>query len=100
MSSCSNRTTPRCSKHHDLGRDRLQTDHIDLYQYHRPDVTTDMEETLSAVEQLVPLAEKAGLSLTHMALAFVLAHPGVTSAFQMSYQPPALTTASLRRRPA
>jgi hypothetical protein len=35
-----------------------------------------------------------------MALAFVLAHPGVTSAFQMSYQPPALTTASLRRRPA
>lgn len=97
------------------------------------------ERRLDAVEQLVPLAEKAGLSLTHLALAFVLTHPGVTSAiigprtadqlddllagadltltdeildrideivapgadigdFQMSYQPPALTTPALRRR--
>jgi aryl-alcohol dehydrogenase-like predicted oxidoreductase len=98
------------------------------------------ERRLDAVEQLIPLAEQAGLSLTHLALAFVLAHPGVTSAiigprtmeqlddllagadltltdeildrideivppgadigdFQMSYQPPALTTPALRRRP-
>jgi hypothetical protein len=28
----------------------------------------------------VPLAEKAGLSLTHLAMAFAIAHPGVTSA--------------------
>lgn len=35
---------------------------------------------LEAVEQLIPLAEKAGLSLTHMAMAFAIAHPGVTSA--------------------
>ena len=167
---------------------RLQTDYIDLYQYHRPDVTTDMEETLSAlsdlvrsgkvraigtskqpaadiveaqwtaerrgyerfrceqptysilnrgierdvlpvterhgmgtivwsplaqglltgrvrkgqqseltrsgayyahladerridvVEQLIPLAEQAGLKLTHLAMAFVMTHPGVTAA--------------------
>jgi aryl-alcohol dehydrogenase-like predicted oxidoreductase len=32
---------------------RLQTDYIDLYQYHRPDVETDMEETLSALSDLV-----------------------------------------------
>ncbi len=38
------------------------------------------ERRLDAVEQLIPLAEEAGLSLTHMALAFVVAHPGVTSA--------------------
>ena len=38
------------------------------------------ERRLDVVEQLIPLAEKAGLSLTHLALAFVLAHPGVTSA--------------------
>lgn len=38
------------------------------------------ERSLDAVEQLIPLAEAAGLSLTHMALAFVMAHPGVTSA--------------------
>jgi aryl-alcohol dehydrogenase-like predicted oxidoreductase len=32
---------------------RLQTDYIDLYQYHRPDVETDLEETLSALSDLV-----------------------------------------------
>ncbi len=32
---------------------RLQTDHIDLYQYHRPDVETDIEETMSALTDLV-----------------------------------------------
>jgi aryl-alcohol dehydrogenase (NADP+) len=36
--------------------------------------------SLDAVEQLIPLAAEAGLSLTHMAMAFVVAHPGVTSA--------------------
>jgi aryl-alcohol dehydrogenase-like predicted oxidoreductase len=33
-----------------------------------------------AVEELVPIAEQAGLSLTHLALAFVISHPAVTSA--------------------
>jgi aryl-alcohol dehydrogenase-like predicted oxidoreductase len=32
---------------------RLQTDHIDLYQLHRPDPDTDIEETLSALTDLV-----------------------------------------------
>lgn len=35
---------------------------------------------LDAVERLIPLAAEAGLPLTHMALAFVIAHPGVTAA--------------------
>jgi aryl-alcohol dehydrogenase-like predicted oxidoreductase len=35
---------------------------------------------LEAIERLIPVAEDAGLSLTHMAMAFVMAHPGVTSA--------------------
>jgi aryl-alcohol dehydrogenase (NADP+) len=38
------------------------------------------ERNLDAVERLIPIAEQAGLSLTHMAIAFVMAHPGVTSA--------------------
>jgi len=38
------------------------------------------ERSLDAVEQLIPLAEEAGLPLIHMAMAFVMAHPGVTSA--------------------
>jgi aryl-alcohol dehydrogenase-like predicted oxidoreductase len=44
-----------------------------------PKYLTD-ESKLDAVEALIPIAEEAGLSLTHMALAFVVAHPGVTSA--------------------
>ena len=32
---------------------RLQTDHIDLYQMHRPDLDTDISETLSALSDLV-----------------------------------------------
>src|ERR1700754_1328153 len=32
---------------------RLQTDYLDLYQIHRPDFHTDVEETLSALSDLV-----------------------------------------------
>jgi aryl-alcohol dehydrogenase-like predicted oxidoreductase len=35
---------------------------------------------LDAVEQLAQLAEQAGISLIHLALAFVIRHPAVTSA--------------------
>jgi aryl-alcohol dehydrogenase-like predicted oxidoreductase len=38
------------------------------------------ERRLDIVEQLVPLAEKAGLPMTHLAMAFAIAHPGVTAA--------------------
>jgi aryl-alcohol dehydrogenase (NADP+) len=96
--------------------------------------------SLDTVEALIALAEGAGLSLTHMAMAFVMAHPGVTSAILgprtmphlddllagasvvlsdesldkideivapgadsgpmgALYAPPAVTQASLRRRP-
>ena len=33
--------------------ERLQTDWIDLYQIHRPDESTDIEETLSVLSDLV-----------------------------------------------
>ena len=38
------------------------------------------ERRLDVVEKLVPLAEEAGLPMTHLAMAFTIAHPGVTSA--------------------
>ncbi|MDX3659842.1 aldo/keto reductase [Streptomyces sp. ID05-26A] len=38
------------------------------------------ERKHAAVEQLLPIAADAGLSLTHIAVAFVVSHPGVTSA--------------------
>jgi aryl-alcohol dehydrogenase-like predicted oxidoreductase len=38
------------------------------------------ERRLDAVEQLISVAAEAGMPLTHMAMAFAVAHPGVTSA--------------------
>jgi aryl-alcohol dehydrogenase-like predicted oxidoreductase len=38
------------------------------------------EQRLDAVEDLLKIAADAGISLTHMAMAFVLEHPAVTSA--------------------
>jgi aryl-alcohol dehydrogenase-like predicted oxidoreductase len=38
------------------------------------------ERRLDVVEQLVPLAEEAGLPMTHLAMAFAITHPDVTSA--------------------
>ena len=38
------------------------------------------ERRLDAVEQFIALAEEAGLPMTHLAMAFAIAHPGVTSA--------------------
>jgi aryl-alcohol dehydrogenase-like predicted oxidoreductase len=38
------------------------------------------EQRLDAVERIIPLSEQAGLPVTHLAMAFAIAHPGVTSA--------------------
>jgi aryl-alcohol dehydrogenase-like predicted oxidoreductase len=38
------------------------------------------ERRIDVVERLIPLAEEFGLPMTHLALAFAIAHPGVTSA--------------------
>ncbi len=38
------------------------------------------ERRLDAVEQLIPLAAEAGLPMTHLAMAFAITHPAVTSA--------------------
>jgi aryl-alcohol dehydrogenase-like predicted oxidoreductase len=38
------------------------------------------EQRLDAVEQIITLAQEAGLPMTHLAMAFAIAHPGVTSA--------------------
>ncbi len=38
------------------------------------------ERRIDAVEQLIPVAAEAGIPLTHLAMAFAIAHPGVTSA--------------------
>ena len=63
------------------------------------------QRKLEAVEQLAQLAEEAGISLIHLALAFVIRHPGVTSAIvgprtleQLEGQLGAVDVAPERRR--
>jgi aryl-alcohol dehydrogenase-like predicted oxidoreductase len=38
------------------------------------------ERRIDIVEQIIVIAEQAGIKLTHLAMAFAIAHPGVTSA--------------------
>ena len=38
------------------------------------------EQRLDVVEELIPLAEDAGMPMTHLAMAFAISHPGVSSA--------------------
>jgi aryl-alcohol dehydrogenase-like predicted oxidoreductase len=51
----------------------------DLRRVHRFSHISD-ERRIDAVERLIPVADQAGLKLTHLAMAFAIAHPGVTSA--------------------
>ncbi len=48
----------------------------DRFDYSR----TENQRKLDLVESLVDLADQAGISLTHLAMAFVLEHPAVSSA--------------------
>jgi aryl-alcohol dehydrogenase-like predicted oxidoreductase len=57
----------------DTGRPRRIPDRFDP---NRPEVTAKLE----AVEALMAIAADAGVPLAHLALAFVLTHPAVTSA--------------------
>jgi aryl-alcohol dehydrogenase-like predicted oxidoreductase len=41
---------------------------------------SENQRKFDVVEALRPVADKAGISMTHMAIAFTLAHPGITSA--------------------
>src|SRR5204863_10072308 len=50
-----------------------EVEHVDLG-------TAAAEEKLALVEELLALAGDCGLTLPHLALAFVLAHPAVTTA--------------------
>ena len=49
-------------------------------QHQSPRQQRAHEARLDAVEELLTIAERAGISLTHLAHAFVLEHPHVTSA--------------------
>jgi aryl-alcohol dehydrogenase-like predicted oxidoreductase len=128
--------TGKYRKGQDLQSDSRALRQGDHFDYRQEEIR---ERKLDAVEQLVTIAEDAGLSLIHLALGFVLAHRAVTTAIMgprtvaqltdqlgagdvvlsdeildridaviapgtglnpadVGYEPPALTTAALRRR--
>ena len=58
---------------------RVRRDHNDLRRAGLVRHLSD-ERRLDVVEQLVPLAAEAGLPMSHLAMAFTIAHPGVTCA--------------------
>ncbi|MBU6530385.1 aldo/keto reductase [Streptomyces sp. NPDC057245] len=51
---------------------RLQTDHIDLYQIHHPDPDTDMEETLSALTDLVRAGKVRAIGTSNLPAADIV----------------------------
>ena len=50
---------------------RLQTDRIDLYQYHRPDGVTPIEETLGALHELVQEGKVRAIGSSNFTAAMV-----------------------------
>jgi aryl-alcohol dehydrogenase-like predicted oxidoreductase len=66
--------------------ERLGTDYVDLYQYHRPDGVTPLEETLGALEELVEAGKvrqigSSNLSAVEVRAADELARERAVSAF-------------------
>ena len=67
------------------GKHRKDDDHAASHRARLAPQRFDMslpgnQAKLDAAEQLAVLADKAGLSLVHLAIAFVLSHPAVTAA--------------------
>jgi aryl-alcohol dehydrogenase (NADP+) len=58
---------------------RVRRDHNDLLRAGLSRHLTD-ERRIDVVEQLIAFAAEAGVPMTHLAMAFTIAHPGVTSA--------------------
>ena len=58
---------------------RLQTDWIDLYQYHRPDGVTPLEETLEALNELVQEGKVRAIGSSNFTAAMVEEAAAVTA---------------------
>jgi len=54
---------------HELSLERLRTDVIDLYYYHRPDGETPLEETLGSMQELVDEGSVRSLGLSNVSAA-------------------------------
>src|SRR4030095_8862332 len=62
---------------------RLKTDWIDLYQLHRPDPSTPIEETLRALDDLVRQGKVRHVGASNFTAADVLAADGIARAHEL-----------------
>ena len=62
---------PYIRKAIDASLQRLQTDWIDLYQYHRPDGITPVEDTLAALDELVQEGKVRAIGSSNFTAAMV-----------------------------
>jgi aryl-alcohol dehydrogenase-like predicted oxidoreductase len=58
---------------------RLRTDRIDLYQYHRPDGVTPLDETLGALQELVEEGKVRAIGSSNFTAAMVEEADGIAS---------------------
>ena len=58
---------------------RLRTDRIDLYQYHQPDGTTPLEETLGALDELVRVGVVDAIGCSNFSAAQLEEADGISS---------------------
>jgi aryl-alcohol dehydrogenase-like predicted oxidoreductase len=58
---------------------RLRTDRVDLYQYHRPDGVTPLEETLGALQELVDEGKVRAVGSSNFTAAMVEEAHGIAS---------------------
>jgi aryl-alcohol dehydrogenase-like predicted oxidoreductase len=63
---------------------RLRTDRIDLYQYHRPDGVTPLEETLGALEELVQEGKVRAIGSSNFTAAMVEEAHGIAAARELT----------------
>jgi aryl-alcohol dehydrogenase-like predicted oxidoreductase len=64
----------------DSSLERLGTDYVDLYQYHRPDGVTPIEETLGALDELVRVGKVRHIGSSNFSAAQVREADAVASA--------------------
>lgn len=67
---------------------RLQTDHIDLYQMHRPDPTVPIADTLGALQQLIEAGKVGAIGTSTFSVAQLAQARAIGIAVPRTEQPP------------
>ncbi|MDX6428135.1 MAG: hypothetical protein QOE54_501, partial [Streptosporangiaceae bacterium] len=70
-----------------FSRERVESLPADDWRRRSPDFTTDLDRNLALVDALRPIADRHGVTLASLAVAWTLAWPGVTGAIVGARRP-------------